>query len=117
MTDDLLDAGAGSSVVVTLPEGETHLDVVDVDHDAPTSANGSAIPGRRALVCEAADGTRWRVTLVYEYEGVRDRVVLRTTVQRAVEDTLTGGVAWDTVGADVARADADARGDARGEAA
>jgi hypothetical protein len=83
----------------------------------PTSERGSAIPGRRALVCEAADGTSWRVTLVYEHTGIRERAVLRTTVMRAIKNTLTDGVAWDTVGADVALADADAQASAGGEPA
>lgn len=117
MTEDLLGAGIGTSIVVTLPEGETQLNVVDVDHDAPTSDCGSAIPGRRAFVCEAADGTTWRITLVYEYAGTRERTVLRTTVMRAIENTLTDGVAWETVGADIAPADADAQADTRGEVA
>jgi len=117
VTDDLLEAGIGSSIVAALPDGETELDVVDVDHDEPTSDRGSAIPGRRALVCEAADGTAWRVTLIYEYTGIRERAVLRTTVMRAIENTLTDGAAWDTVSADIALAEADAQADARGEAA
>jgi len=117
VNEDLLDAGTGTSIVATLLEGETELDVVEVDHDAPTSDRGSAIPGRRALVCEAADGTRWRVTLVYEYTGIRERAVLCTTVIREIEDALTGGTAWETLGADVAPVDADAQADTRGEVA
>ena len=102
MSAELLEAGIGQSIQIGENGSTVTVEIADVQDDPPTSRFGSAIPGRRCLVAEDEKGNPWRVSVIYEYDGIHDLRQSRLDVKRGFENTLTDDWAWQNVMAEVA---------------
>lgn len=97
LIEELIEIDAGDAITIR-ENGSLHEISVDRVEDRPPEPRQSG----EISVSGQADGTPWSVAIAYEWDGLEERVPLRTLITRASKATITEGWAWQPVEASIA---------------